>query len=145
MMLKIIRSCCLLTLTLMTISCASKKQEQFSESFFTYLDESGKKYFSFILKLDGMQPDIAQNPFEDPQGRRVTSNGRERRLRQEDPVAMPEDPDDALVSLKFRMEEMAHEKLVQRLEAISYCPGKIKFEEEEYEKHRYKIKGFCLE
>ena len=144
-MLNLFRYGILLALFLTTASCANKKREQFSESFFTYQNDEGKKYFSFILKLDGMQPAVEQNPFENPNGRRTSSNGQDRRVRKEDPVAVPEDPEDILVSLKFRMEEMAHDKLNARLQASNYCPGTIKLDEEIYEKFRYKIKGYCAD
>ncbi|TQV74030.1 hypothetical protein FLL45_14320 [Aliikangiella marina] len=133
-----------LLLLLVTLSaCLSAPTERFDESFFTYQDDEGKKYFSFILKLKGMTSVSDKVVYERVAGRRSgRGSAGKRSIKQE--VPRPENPEDAKVSIKFRMEEMAHEKLTDRLEAIDYCSNEIAYESEEYKNYQYRIKGYCL-
>lgn len=124
-------------------ACAGAPKEQFDESFFTYKDQQGKKYFSFILKLKGMSNLNDRVVYERVAGRRTGKGpvGSKRSVNQE--IPLPENPEDAKVSIKFRMEEMAHKKLSTKLEAIDYCEDGVEYELEEYKSYQYKIKGFC--
>ena len=136
------KSTLLIILGLIT-GCMAAPKEQFNESFFTYQDDDGKKYFSFILKLKGAANLQERVVFERVAGRRSGNGtkGNNRSVQQEMPA--PENPEDARVSIKFRMEEMAHKKLTAKLDATNYCENKVKFEQEEYKNFQYKIKGYC--
>ncbi len=123
---------------LLTNACASRHVENFEESFFTFTDPEGIKRFTFILTLKNLN---SQDELTLREMMIRQSNG-ERIHRNREQAAIPENPEDRLVPLKFRMEEIAHEKLTQQLKAIDYCTSGQKYEEE-YEKGRYKIKGHC--
>jgi len=131
------------TISLAIWSCASSPKEAFSESFFTYQDESGKKYFSFILKLDNIHRPTEINPDLLIDNRRSGGNDKRQRKSQQG-IPRPENPEDAQVSLRFRMEEMAHQKFAVKLADSNYCPNDYQLETDEYERYRYKIKGFCI-
>ena len=132
-----------ITLSLLA-GCANKSTEQFSEGFFTYKDDSGKKYFTFILSLES--DELTRSGKKMTTGnRRGGQKGGGQQVFAEEPSAIPENPEDAKVPLKFRMEEIAHAKLIEKLEAIEYCPQKVEYEKEEYKRYRFKIKGYCTE
>ena len=123
--------------------CASTRTEQFSDSFFTYENPEGQKYFSFILKLKGVASE--KNDRFEPLPATPESRQRRQSRRQKKDVMMPENPEDANVSLKFRMEEKAHKMLLARLSSSNYCPNNVQYESETFERYQYKIKGFCLD
>lgn len=132
--------------TILLSACASVPKEEFTESFFTYQDDSGKKLFSFILKLDnaghsGSYLDRIVNEEANGQNNRK----QQKRSRERMAVARPENPEDEKVSLKFRMEELAYQKLLAKLEEVNYCDSEVEFSENEFERNRYKIKGYCQE
>ncbi|MCW9018502.1 MAG: hypothetical protein OQJ89_16130, partial [Kangiellaceae bacterium] len=55
----------------------------------------------------------------------------------------PQNPEDAKVPLKFRMEEQAYTLLESNLAKNNLCPAGYQIEESKFERARYKIKGYC--
>ncbi|WP_444997032.1 hypothetical protein [Aliikangiella sp. IMCC44359] len=128
-----------LILSLLLGACSGGVKEQFEDSFFTYKDKKEKKHFSYILKLK------ATNVTQKNSYLRAIDEQGTRNPTPKQRVAVPENPEDARVSLKFRMEEIAHKKLKTKLDTTDYCPNGVKFEKDQFEDYRYKIKGSCLE
>lgn len=133
-----------LTLTLLVVACASKRVEQFDENFYSYKDSEQRDAFSFVVSMSNMSGDginireIYTNT-RNNDGSRSTS----RRRIVESTGPRPENPDDINVPIKFRMEEIAFERLNVKLANINYCSNGYEVTESDYEKFRYKIKGFC--
>lgn len=122
-------------------ACATIPKEEFTDSFFTYKDDTGKKLFSFILKLNNAAD---SGSFLD-RIINAEAKGQSTQKQRREIVARPENPEDEKVSLKFRMEEIAYQKLQQKLDEVQYCPSEIEYSESEFVGNRYKIKGYCKE
>ncbi|MET1254446.1 hypothetical protein [Aliikangiella maris] len=135
--------CTILCLTSLLLACANKVAEQYEESFFTYADKNNQKLFSLVLKIKGSDQFTVKHHTSI---HRTPGSSRGRRIEQTDePILIPENPDDARVSLKYRMEEAAHKMLNEKLTAINYCTNGISISEEKFHEYEYKIKGQCKE
>lgn len=134
---------------LIVAGCAIKPKAEFIDSFYTYQDKQGKKFFSYILEVKESETFRPSNNNQAFQGTGSRKNPKSKAQSEEanrlKSISMIGDPDDARVSLKFRMEEIAHQKLKTKLSESNYCPGPVEFEQDVYLDFRYKIKGFCAE
>ncbi|TQV89080.1 hypothetical protein [Aliikangiella coralliicola] len=136
-----------MVMMLIVSGCASAPEEKFSESFFTYQDHDGKKYFSFILQLDGA---LKRAP-KKVSGQTTTprKNGGNRKGRRQNDQLSPRENKhkNAQQPSKFHMEEIAHKRMMIKLSEIKYCDKDIQIEQDEFVRleGQYKIKGFCLD
>jgi hypothetical protein len=137
----------IVSLTLIN-GCARKPTDYFSENFYVFKNDDGSEHFAYIIKLKGMTDRSTRADYIN-ENARTSGQQRQNTPRQNsqnvEAAFQPEDPNDVNVSLKFRMEELAHQKLQETLQARNYCRKGIKIESEEYLEYRYKIKGYCVE
>ncbi|MGX5200769.1 hypothetical protein [Aliikangiella sp. IMCC44632] len=126
----------------MLFSCSSKRADPFSESFYTFESADKLPSFSFILALKGTQIQLnnEQQAIHDYQTGESTA-----RARSNQNLALTDDPQDRLVSLKFKMEEEAHKRLAKKLKASGFCNSNIVYQADEYTHGRYKISGHCAQ
>ncbi len=133
----------MLLLIALLSACASKPEEKLNDNLFTYQDEQGKKYFSYVLEIkDQGSPSIGNNYTVVHKGsgnRRSTG-----RANQRPAVTLSESAEDDKVSIKYQMEEIAHEKLELALKQLGYCTEGVQYSVDQYQNYRYQIKGYCL-
>lgn len=138
---------CAFVISSLLTACASTPIEEFEGSFFSYKDNQGKQYFSQILTLinatqdhglpfGGMNTGTRRGEGKGSRGARSQSS--------RGTVPKPQNPEDAKVSLSFRMEERAFTLLESNLAEKQLCQTGYEIEESTFERARYKIKGYCL-
>ena len=129
------------------VACASTPIEEFEGSFFSYKDKQGKQYFSQILTLINASRDhgLATGGMPNASSRRGEGRGTKgaRSQGSRGTVPKPQNPEDAKVSLSFRMEEQAFALLESNLAEKQLCDTGYEIEESKFERARYKIKGYC--
>ena len=136
-----------LAISCLLIACASTPTEEFEGSFFSYKDKQGKQYFSQILTLINASRDPGLPIGAMPGAGSRRGDGRSgkgaRSQSSRGTVPKPQNPEDAKVSLSFRMEEQAFTMLESNLAEKQLCETGYEIEESKFERARYKIKGYC--
>ena len=120
-------------------SCSSKPVEKYVDYFYTYKNDDQKDSFTYILYLgeegerglpQGGDPSITPQRQESEQSKKSRKSSKRGRA-------------DDFMSLSFRMEEEAFDRLEKMLIEKSYCSGEVEYLEKEYTWLKYTIKGYC--
>jgi len=133
-----------LTLVLVSIyllsACSSKPVEKYVDYFYSYKNNEQKDSFTYILYLgeEGYQgpPQDGTDPSITPQRQESKQSAKSRKSSKRGSA-------DDFMSISFRMEEEAFDRLEKMLLAKKYCTGKVEYTDKEYTWLRYTIKGFC--
>jgi len=121
-------------------SCSSKPVEKYVDYFYTYKNDEQKDSFTYILYLgeegarglphDGKDPSITPQRQESEQSKKSRKSSKRGHA-------------DDFMSLSFRMEEEAFDRLEKMLIDKNYCSDKVEYTEKDYTWLRYTIKGYC--
>ncbi len=124
------------------IACSSKPIEEYVDYFYTYKSVEQVDKFTYVLYLgeEGAQghPEEQRSRSAIPQRQKQTQ-----KTSQKSRNRSSSDSADDFMSLSFRMEEEAFDRLEKILDEKKFCDGEIKYETNEYTWLRYTIKGYC--
>jgi len=130
----------LILTTVFLFACSSKPVEKYVDYFYTYKNDEQNNSFTYILYLgeegargspkQGGDPSITPQRQESEQAKNSRKSSKRGRA-------------DDYMSLSFRMEEEAFDRLEKMLMVKNYCAGEVEYTDKEYTWLRYTIKGFC--
>ncbi len=142
MKLILTRALTILSLLALLSACSSTPEEKYIDYFYGYQNEKQQDSFTYILYLgekgSGGLPQNENYSNGQPQRQKQTS-----RKNQSSSRKSKADEGDNFMSLAFRMEEEAFDRLEVMLATKNYCKGEVEYLENEYTWLRYTIKGFC--
>lgn len=126
----------LITVCFLLLACSSKPVEKYYDYFYSYMSEDKKDSFTYILYLGekGEYRPLA----EDEHSSRIP----QRQLEQKKQSRKADDDD--FISLSFRMEEEAFERLEKILANKKLCKDDVEYDLNKYSWLRYTIKGHCI-
>ena len=124
------------------IACSSNPAEEYVDYFYTYKTIEQVDKFTYILYLgeEGSRvlPSEQNSKSGIPQRRKQTQNRSEQTKKRSS-----SGKEDDFMSISFRMEEEAFDRLEKILVDKQFCDGEVKYETNEYTWLRYTIKGYC--
>ena len=127
----------------MIFACSSKPVEEYVDYFYTYKGGDQRNSFTYILYLgeEGSHrlPEDNTDLSKIPQRQRQPSNDNKKSARKSNKGNV-----DDFISISFRMEEEAFDRLEKLLIEKDYCKGEVEYEHNEYTWLRYTIKGHCV-
>jgi len=133
------RTLLILFLVLIQSACSSRIEDTTKDQFYRYTNKEGVPAFSFILRA---QP-VSDRSHEIIRKDSASSIIRTPDSQNETPLLPKEADEDARTSVKFRMEELAFQKLDKKLEKENYCKDGYQVVESDFQKLKYIIKGVC--
>ena len=129
-------------MSLLLIACSSNPVEEYVDYFYTYKSAEQVDKFSYILYLgeegSHVLPEEQNSASGIPQRRKQSQNRPEKTKK-----SSSSSKDDDFMSISFRMEEEAFDRLEKILVEKQFCDGEVKYEINEYSWLRYTIKGYC--
>lgn len=129
-------------MSLLVVACRSNPVEEYVDYFYTYKSAEQVDKFTYILYLgeEGSQmlPSDQNSASGIPQRRKQSQNGTQQTKKRSS-----SNKEDDFMSISFRMEEQAFDRLEKILVEKQFCDGEVKYEINEYTWLRYTIKGYC--
>lgn len=127
---------------LQLVACSSNPVEEYVDYFYTYKTAEQVDKFTYILYLgeEGsheLPPE--QNSASGIPQRRKQSQNRTEQTKKRSSNGKGED----FMSISFRMEEEAFDRVEKILVKKQFCDGEVEYETNEYSWLRYTIKGYC--
>jgi len=119
------------------ISCSSNPYEQYKDYYYEYKNDDKINRFTYVLYLGEEGDHLKEHNQLDskiPERQRQSSEQKQRSRKPHK---------DDFISLSFRMEEEAFERLEKRLLKNDFCHNEPVYSSQKYTWLRYTIKGHC--
>lgn len=129
-------------MSLLLIACRSNPAEKYVDYFYTYKSAEQVDKFTYILYLgeegNHVLPADQNSSSGVPHRRKQSQNGKEQPKKRSSSAK-----GDDFMSISFRMEEAAFDRLEKILVEKQFCESEVEYEINEYTWLRYTIKGYC--
>jgi len=130
----------LIFISVVLFSCSSKPLEKYVDYFYSYKNDEQKEGFTYILYLGEEGAHGLPQEDGDPS---ITPQRQESKQSKQSRKSSKRGHADDFMSLSFRMEEEAFDRLEKMLLVKNYCLGEVEYTDKEYTWLRYTIKGYC--